>query len=92
MTKPGKPTHTEEKTRKSFPLLHQQTFADLWRAARSDLGRSPYARDFLADNKERLTAIGVLTARDVERIRDSARTRIFLQSASHTTLFDVRVS
>lgn len=51
----------------------QQAFANLWNAAREQLGMPPLVRNFLENNKERLRAIGVESQTDVKRIKDAAR-------------------
>ena len=58
---------------KPFSANALQEFARLWNAARERLGMPPLVRNFLAENKERLRAIGVESQTDVKRIKDAAR-------------------
>lgn len=58
-----------------FNNHEQRRFAELWVATRDEQGRSPYARNFLAENAEELKKIRVVTVKDVERIRDAVSKR-----------------
>ena len=73
---PDKPSGTaksKDTTRAAYAKTHQEAFARLWINARNDLGRAPYVRDFLAENKTALERIGVKSEKDVRRIKDDAR-------------------
>jgi hypothetical protein len=59
--------------RPTFGMRAQRTFADLWHSARMSTGMSPYMRDFLPDNKNRLAEIDVHSVSDGKRIREAAR-------------------
>jgi hypothetical protein len=67
----GKPA--KKPKRKAYSLPCQKTFATLWCAERRDLGRSPYARNFLDENKDAMNKIGVHTKDDATHMRDAAR-------------------
>ena len=58
---------------KPFSAKDRQEFARLWNGDRTRLGKPPLVRNFLADNRERLRAIGVESQTDVKRIKDAAR-------------------
>lgn len=58
---------------KPFSAKDRQEFARLWNGDRTRLGKPPLVRNFLAENKERLRAVGVESQTDVKRIKDAAR-------------------
>jgi len=71
---PGAKKPKQPKERKQpYSANAQQAFANLWNAAREQLGMPPLVRNFLENNKERLRAIGVESQTDVKRIKDAAR-------------------